>query len=113
MMKRRTLRVIAPDGRNVDVARTVLFVPDVSFFLENPKHCADGRVARRIGQRRLDVSRSRMPSGVEDVNNLTLPAAEVAMRSFGHLSAPTARPCAPGCVTSASQQLRVLGIGRV
>src|SRR5437762_885973 len=84
-MERGSLCVVVTDGRDVHIPRTILFVPDVSLFLENPKHRANRRVAGGLGQCGLHIGRSRMSSGVENVNNLTLPSAEVVVGSFNHL----------------------------
>ena len=76
---RRALGVVAGDGGQVDVARAVLLVPDMAFFLENPQHRAHRRVARRIGQRRLHFGRGAPALGIEDVDNLPFAAAELVM----------------------------------
>ena len=61
----------------IDVAGTVLLVPDVPLVLENPQQRADRRIARRFRQRGLDLGRGRLASLIEDVEDLPLPAAQI------------------------------------
>ena len=68
----------------IDVARPVLLVPDVAFFLENSQHGAHGRVARGIGQRRLNLGRGAPALGIKDVDNLPFAPAELVMRRRLH-----------------------------
>ena len=77
--QRRSLRVVARHGRQVDVAGAVLLVPDVTLVFEDAQHRPDGRVARRIRQRGLDLGGGRAPLRIKDVDDLPLAAAQVAV----------------------------------
>ena len=57
MAQRRSLGVIAGDGREVDVAGAVLLVADVPFFLENPQKGTHRRVAGTVEHPLVDLRR--------------------------------------------------------
>ena len=77
MPQGRPLGVVAGDGRQVDVARAVLFVTDMAFFLENPQQSPDRGVARRFRQLGLDLGRRGLAALIKDVEDLPLPAAQI------------------------------------
>jgi hypothetical protein len=82
--QRRLLGAIAPDGRQIDVARPVLVVPDVAFFLEDPQHRPDGRVAGRVRQGSLDLSGRRAALRIKNVHDLPFAAAQVVVGRLTH-----------------------------
>src|SRR5207249_9327355 len=79
--QRGPLGVVARDSGPVDVARAVLFVPDVPLVLENPQHRANGRVARRVRERLLHVGRRGAPVLIQNVEDLPLAAAQITMHT--------------------------------
>ena len=79
MPERRSLRVVARDRRQVDVAGAVLFVPHMTLVFENPEERANGRIARRFPQLALDFGCRGLAALIEDVENLPLPAAQIPM----------------------------------
>src|SRR4051794_6367983 len=88
-------------------------MPDVPFVFENTQHCADGGVARRIGQRRLYFRCGRATVRVEYVNNLTLASAQVDMGSFGHLLIAPSRASAPLLFPSIGRVRREKGATKI
>src|SRR5688572_12345065 len=77
MAHRRTLRPVPLDPRQVDVARTVLLVPDVPLLLENAQQRSYGRIAGGLGYRLLDLRDRGAPGAVEHVEDLALAPADV------------------------------------
>src|SRR6185437_10524922 len=84
MAQRRTLGVVARHCWEIDVTGPVLFVLDVSLLFQNTQERANGRIAGRFGQVRLHLGGGCPPLLIEDVENLPLAAAQIAMRCGGH-----------------------------
>ena len=84
MAQRRSLGVVAGDGREIDVAGTILLVADVPLFVEDSQERADRRLARRLRQGGLNLGGRRVAALVKDVEDLALPAAQIPVLGGVH-----------------------------
>lgn len=93
MTQRGFLGVFASDRRGIHVTRPVLFVANVAFIFEDPKHRAHGRITRRIRKGGQHLGCRRPPPRIKDVDNLPFTTAEVVMWSVsGHLAPKAHEP---------------------
>jgi len=76
MAKRRASGDVARDSGSVHVAKPVLFVTNVAFFLEDAELGAHGGIAGLIGKLGQDLADGGVLQLIEDVHDLALAARE-------------------------------------
>jgi len=86
MVERRAFRLLASHCGEIDVPGTVAFVSHVPFVFQNAKQRADGRVARRTGERGTDIGDGRSALAVQHVHDLAFAAAQRGLRRLTHKS---------------------------
>jgi len=100
-----TLEMLRVVGRDEDIARTVPFMSDVSFFLQESQHTPDRRVTRLIGEVGKDFGGGRTLSPDEDVHYLSFATTQLRER-LGHIYG-IVLVCQHGAHTLASVALAV------
>src|SRR4051812_37090039 len=83
MRQRRFARAVAVDDWQENVARPVLLVPHVSFFLEQAKHRAYRGITRWVGNVFEHLGGRCATASIDDVHDLSL-AATQPRSAFGH-----------------------------
>ena len=78
-------RRVARDGGEVDIAQRFLLMPHVALLFEHAQFGADGRIGGRVRQRLVDLAGGGAAARVENVHDLALAPAEVAMSVFAHI----------------------------
>src|SRR4051812_33705797 len=78
----RTLRHTPRRDRKVNVARSVLLMPQMSLLLENTEQCSHSRGHRRIRQVAVDLCRGCSTATINDIHDLTFAAAEICRRGW-------------------------------
>ena len=81
---RRPLRLVPRDGWDEHVAWAVLYVADVTLFLQHPQHRAHGGIAGRLGNLSHDVRRGRLSLLKQNIHDLTFAPAQVRMNGLDH-----------------------------